>query len=219
MFNPIANIPLPSATPTLVATALPNSSALRVPYYNVAPSVSSAQLDNNASANRDFIAKTHMPQPPASSGAEKFPLNETATSISFSPGAQTAFLAQLASGDISAEVHGIFVQYEKLLSYANVKYKPSNAGKPEDNINLFSSLLQLEKSGGRQVMQTAGSVIMPPAIEPPDNNEPQAITKIAENPVLQEDRPEKEIALPGLNAYSASIARNLEVAPAELESA
>jgi hypothetical protein len=219
MFSSIVNIPLPSATPTLVATTLPNSSALRVPYDNVAPSVSSAQLDNNASANRNFTTKTNiLPQPLPSNGTEeKFSFNQAGNSIYFSPGAQTAFLAQLASGDISAEVHGIFVQYEKLVSYANVKYKPSNAGKPADNAGLFSTLLQLEKSGASHVTQAASPVISPPVFEPAGDNEPQqAITATAAS---QETPPEKEVPLSRLNAYSASITRNLDATPAELESA
>lgn len=138
------NIP---ATTTLVATPLPNSIALRAPYDNVSPSVSSSQLDNNARGNRNSLPKENASQTViVNSSAENFSASSSQTnSTSYTANAQTSFLTQLAAGDISAEVRGLFAQYDKLVSYANVKYKPSNAGKPVDPIAIFKTLLQLEK--------------------------------------------------------------------------
>lgn len=132
---------------TLVATPLPNSIALRTPYDNVSPSVSSSQLDNNARTNRDFLPKENVPQTVTiNSVAENFSATAPSTnSPSYTANAQTSFLVQLAAGDISPEVRGLFAQYDKLVNYANVKYKPSNAGKPVDPISLFKTLLQMEK--------------------------------------------------------------------------
>lgn len=138
------NIP---ATTTLVATPLPNSIALRPPYDNVSPSVSSSQLDNNARGNRNSSSKENAPQTViVNSASENFStITSSTNSPSYTANAQTSFLTQLAAGDISAEVRGLFAQYDKLVSFANVKYKPSNAGKPVDPIAIFKTLLQLEK--------------------------------------------------------------------------
>lgn len=147
MFSYLGNtINIPTTT-TLVATPLPNSIALRAPYDNVSPSVSSSQLDNNASGNRDFLPKENSSQNiSANSAAENFSVDgSSANSPSYSNNAQTSFLAQLAAGDISPEVRGLFAQYDRLVSYANVKYKPSNAGKPVDPVAIFKTLMQMEK--------------------------------------------------------------------------
>lgn len=138
------NIPAPA---TLVATPLPNSIALRAPYDNVSPSVSSSQLDNNARGNRNYLPKENVQQTiVANTSVESFSAGSSQTNLpSYSANAQTSFLTQLAAGDISAEVRGLFAQYDKLVSYANVKYKPSNAGKPTEPISMFKTLLQLEQ--------------------------------------------------------------------------
>jgi hypothetical protein len=211
MFASIGNIALIPPSLNLVATALPNSIALRVPYYNIAPSVSSAKLDNNASNNNTAALKTNHLQLSAleNNAATKFSLNINSNSISFTANAQTTFLTQLASGDISPETNGIFLQYEKLLSYADVKYKPSNAGKPAAPTNLFKTLLQQEKVGGVEL----------PA--PPPANEAAQAPVVAEYKAepRTEPQPVKEVSLPQLLAYSATIIRNHDIAPTELESA
>ncbi|MDE3038675.1 MAG: hypothetical protein KGJ21_09545, partial [Pseudomonadota bacterium] len=61
--------------------------------------------------------------------------------------AQATFLAQLIGQDITIppETAGILVQYEKLDAYSQVKYKPSNAQKPQAApSNVFSRILQEE---------------------------------------------------------------------------
>jgi len=143
MFASIANISIPAHI-NLVATPLPNSVALRVPSTNVSPTISSAQIDNNASGNSNFIpqkttaSSLAIPlQTSSAFSAQNYVLSGT------SGGAvQAGFLAQLASGDSSPEVDKIFVQYEKLVKYSTVKYKPSDAGKPEDAASSFSSVSQ-----------------------------------------------------------------------------
>lgn len=154
-------MPFP-ASPTLVATPLPNSVALRVPYGNVSPSVSNSQIDNNASGNRNSLPKNIIHPPiSANTPTENFSLSTISNPATFTANSQTAFFAQLASGDISPETYGIFAQYEKLLSYANVKYKPSNAGKPVEPVSLFSTILQQEKTTGISVAQTDEEIILP----------------------------------------------------------
>lgn len=173
MFTPITNTSFLPTSPTLVATPLPNSIALRVPYDTVSPSVSSAQLDNNASGNRNPLPKIDI------------------TQFQTSANAQTAFLTQLASSDISLETHGLFVQYEKLVSYANVKYKPSNAGKPVEPVGIFKNLLQQETPAS--------------TVELPTNPEP--VQKID----IPAPAPQSQPSNSQIQAYNATTARNDDI--------
>lgn len=170
------NIPAPV---TLVATPLPNSIALRAPYDNVSPSVSSAQLDNNASGNRNYLPKENVAQTiVANPSPENFSVNNSpSNSPSYTANAQTSFLAQLAAGDISPEVRGLFAQYDKLVSYANVKYKPSNAGKPTEPVSLFKTLLQLEKEPSSHTLPDEFPVDIPADISYVQNAFPAQVTK------------------------------------------
>ncbi len=210
MLNPIGNNAALPQPLTLVATPLPNSNALRVPYDNVAPSVSNAQLDNNASSNRNYLPKTESSQtaPLTTSSNENFSLAALANSTSFSASAQTTFLAQLASGDFSPEARSLFAQYDKLVSYANVKYKPSNAGKPTEPTNLFGALLKQE------LYPEANFVAPPPQAELPVAS---ADSVQLPEPQVQPQQSPKEITLPQIQAYSATIARNLDVTTADVE--
>jgi hypothetical protein len=150
MFNPIGNVAV-SGPLTLVATALPNAIALRAPADNVPPSVSSPELSNNARGNRATGSKTQTPQNISLPLISEEPQIATNDNVArYTSNAQTAFLAQLAGGELSPEVSGIFLQYEKLLSYANVKYKPSNAGKPVDSVGIFKTLLQIESESPKE---------------------------------------------------------------------
>ena len=215
------NIPAPV---TLVATPLPNSIALRAPYDNVSPSVSSAQLDNNASGNNVLLSKRDNAQIsiPINIAAEKFSVPANSNSASFTANAQTAFLTQLASGDISPEIYGIFAQYEKLLSYANVKYKPSNAGKPVDPVSLFSTLLELEKGHSVHSLQFDTEVSLPEDAVLPENITERVLIPVEIEPIqTQELQLVKEATLLQLHAYNASsITHELNTpAPHDLESA
>jgi|CXWL01.1.fsa_nt_gi hypothetical protein len=218
------NIPTP---PTLVATALPNSIALRVPYDNVAPSVSSSQLDNNASGNRNSLPKTESPQSfvNVSSAIENFSLSSlTVNSASYTANAQTSFLAQLAGGDLSPEVHGIFVQYDKLVSFANVKYKPSNAGKPVDPVGIFKTLLQLEHESqdNPQPIDLVDVHDAPVAPIPKDNAiqvsvEPVHAPVETVNTQPQEMPQPKEFVLPQIMAYKTTIDNTSDTTPTNVE--
>lgn len=223
MFATIGNNVNIPTSPTLVATALPNSNALRPPYDNVTPSVSSAKLDDNASGNRVLLLKNENTATslPANIQAEKFAIVQSSNSTSFAADAQTAFLTQLASGDISPEVYGIFVQYDKLVSYANVKYKPSNAGKPVDPVTIFSTLIQLDKQGQDSAQYLIDNTQIP---SPELTSEPVYIAELDSTPAkliggnyTQQQSPIEAEAMPQLNAYSATMVRNMETAPKELE--
>jgi len=193
MFTPIANAPIPAHI-NLVATPLPNTLALRVPNNNVAPSPSSAQIDNNASANSGFILEkisiAPLPIPLQSVGgfsAQNYVLTQT------SGGAvQAEFLAQLAGGDASPEVDKIFAQYEKLVKYGAVKYKPSDAGKPENPESIFNAALQ--NPVPEQVLAPSQNKEI--AVAPP---EPKIVPQV----------PYKEIVdVAKVNVYKEAVARN-----------
>lgn len=140
--------------PTLVATPLPGTIAARVPYDNVVPSVSNARVDNNASGNRNPLPKAELQAAAVqtASAEETFSLPASTPSQGLNTSTQTAFLAQLTSQDASPAARVILVQYEKLVSYGTVKYKPSDAGKPTvptDLSHLFSQALHEEKAPER----------------------------------------------------------------------
>ena len=131
MFAPIANIPAPAQV-NLVATPLPDSVALRVPSTNVSPSASSTKVENNASNNHViFLEKgsvAPLPIPLRTSGGGAG--GQGAVLPSAASLVPSEFLAQLVSSDGSEITDNILAQYEKLVRYGAVKYKPSNAGKP-----------------------------------------------------------------------------------------
>lgn len=212
MFTPIGStIPQPV---TLVSTALPNSIALRVPYDNVSPSVSSAELNNNASGNRTNLPKTEagFQTSPAQPEIENIASQKTYPSAS-NNSVQTNFLAQLAAGDISSEVRGIFAQYEKLVSFANVKYKPSNAGKPVDPVGIFKTLLQIEKESPTTPVENTVE------ITPLDISENIVIAEskgVAPEILNQEIVAPTEPQLPTIK-YNETIARNNNYEQKDLE--
>ncbi len=227
MFASIGNTVNIPTSPTLVATTLPNSIALRVPSDNIAPSVSRPQLDNNASGNRNSLPKTEAPLSfvNANSAIENFSISSLpANSASYTANAQTSFLAQLAGGDISPEVRGIFVQYDKLVSFANVKYKPSNAGKPVDPIGIFKTLLQLEHESedNTQPIDLADVQNESVATIPTDNAiqasaEPVYAPVETVNTQPQETSQSKEFVSPQILAYKTAIDNTSDTAPTNVE--
>lgn len=196
--------------PTLVSTPLPNSMALRVPYDNVPPSVSNTQLDNNTNGNHNALPKASHPQTnlTINSETENFSINTAARSQELIVNPQTVFLAQLAAGDISPEVRTIFAQYDKLVSYANVKYKPSNAGKPTEPIGIFGQFLQKEK---------LGDGLQQPVQNYAQNQEPDSVEELPQAEQLSTSTPQiiqityhtiPESKLAKLNAYTDTITRS-----------
>jgi len=135
---PVATITAPVPAPaTLIATALPDSNALRVPADTVAPTVSSVSVDLNASGNSapQPIISAQTPAPAAIASNDNAPLFAGALDAGSSPAAQAAFIAQLVSQEIPpaqrSAYSGVLEQYEKIVANSFVKYKPSNAGIPQ----------------------------------------------------------------------------------------
>lgn len=179
----------------LVNTAVPGSAVTHVPYDTVAPSVSNAQVDNNASPNN---VQTTAPQPTAQQVAGNG-ANPSSASIgqqqSQNTGLQTAFLTQLLAQDNSPETQTILVQYEKLVALGNVKYKPSNAFKPEEPSSLFGQILHQEQSAPVEAAPVEVHA------EPVETVQPQPV---AYTP--------PDISPHAVDAYSASAARNAQAA-------
>jgi hypothetical protein len=151
--------------PPLVNTTTPGTTIAHVPYDNIAPSVSSAQVDNNARGNSTPTASPAPAAAPAQPDPDvpsSFSLALTNASGNFSTAAPATFLAQLMGQDLSPEAKAVLVQYEKLVNIGNVKYKPSNALKPEaEPSNIFGKILQSERAApSRPAQETAPSPLL-----------------------------------------------------------
>ena len=112
---------------------------------HIAPSVSSARPDNNARGNASYVAT-----PPKQAVVEtsvpslaSMPSPLPATPLARYP---SEFLSQWLGQDDAAITQKLLAEYERLISYGDVKYKPSNASKPlPAPSNLFGKLLREEK--------------------------------------------------------------------------
>lgn len=151
-----------SATP-LVSTAVPGSAIARVPYDNVAPSVSNAQIENNARGNSGG-AVAEAEAAAASAPQENISASLPASSQSLNASAQAAFVAQLAAQDMSPEGQTALAEYEKMVVYSDVKYKPSNATKPAPMPSgVFGRIMQEERVAPRVTVQAPVVVSVPHA--------------------------------------------------------
>lgn len=171
---PVASVNNPVPVP-IVNTTLPGTVVVHVPYDNVAPSISSAQVNNNASPNSEAAAaeeETATDQADAVSEEAQAASNATSNAAPSLPGPQATFLAQLLSQDGSPPVQTILVQYEKLNALGNVKYKPSNAFRPtQAPANTFGQLLQESRPA---------PTIQPAAAPTPVTRQPVAAPSAAE---------------------------------------
>jgi hypothetical protein len=202
---------------------MPGSDAARVPYDNVAPTVSNVQIDNNARGNNTY-ASAIAANALAETGSN-FELGSPSMRSGSPLGMPTAFLAQLLGQSLSAEMDSItqslLVEYEKLVFLSNVKYKPSNAFKPPPApLSIFDGVLRETRAQNRE------SVASEPV---PDETQPIAITPalqrsgrltqasapadipvdapadIPVRPLSDNSRPPANI---GLSAYGATSSRN-----------
>lgn len=135
--------------PTFVATYIPgNSGAVRAPADAVAPSVSNAEIHNDTKGSTPLPGNTQNApvQLPVSGGAFVPSISNSSTSLSAS--AQMTFMAQMIGQDSSPVTRHIMVEYEKMMTLSQVKYKPSNAGLPQQNdpADVFQKMLAQEKT-------------------------------------------------------------------------
>jgi len=230
---PSVNIAAPYVPPPtpVTGTAVAGNSILHVPPDNVAPSVSSVQIHNNARGNSTATPSNEAPEEIVETVEnEEVPQRVTTRSGGQLASAQTTFLAQLAGQEDSPQANVILVQYEKLVAFSNVKYKPSNALKPEaEPAGIFGRIMQEEKTSA-PVQQEA-----PPPPPPADVEEHARIVVHAEPqlaappPVRAKPAPVsaavtenegEEPAAPvpaGITAYQASVFRVLTQGASHIE--
>lgn len=169
-------IPLP---PSLVATPLPDTAAtLRVPPTDVAASFSNTPINNNAKGSGS--ASTSAPAAQVASAAQGSTVASPSPTPSLAGNAQTNFLAQLISQDSSPQASIYLAQYDKLVYFSSVKYKPSNAGKPVPQ-GLFEKLLSADQPQKSQiVLEKAPVAVLRISNNAVDNKKPVQETDVSE---------------------------------------
>src|SRR5688500_7077465 len=185
----------------LVNTVILGSEVTRVPSDNVPPSVSNAQVDNNARGNGTFAAGIPPPDTPETSADIVFnpaPGGRPAPTVNL----PTAFLAQLLGQSLPAEIGGstqtLLIEYEKLIALSNVKYKPSNAFKPPPlPASIFGAILQQE-----QATPSREPVQVRPAVQAPIPAAAQAASEAlpATPPLVAPAPPSRSNARPNNNS-------------------
>jgi len=142
----------------IVNTTVPGTAITHVPYDNVAPSVSSASVDNNARGNSNSAPAPTAPPVAEAPPAQVTPLPSVLTGVpsGLNISAQATFIAQLAGQDTSPETQVILVQYEKMVANSNVKYAPSEAFRPQaEPSSVFGRMMQSEKAPTLAAQQAA----------------------------------------------------------------
>lgn len=145
----VSNTFTPIATqPSVVATPMPESNTLRVPPTAVAPSVSNAQVDPNASGKNPLPLQTPgTPSSPAAAITQSLVSGTVNLAPEKSLGAPATLLAQMISQTLPAEaqsaLRGVLNEYEKIVVNSYVKYMPSTAALPRaEPAGAFSQLLK-----------------------------------------------------------------------------
>jgi hypothetical protein len=169
----------------IVNTTLPGTTVTHVPYDNVAPSISNARVDNNASPNNGSAAAEAEAEQAAAASEEdqSFSTAATGATAQAQVNAQATFLTQLLSQDAAPPIPTILLQYEKLVALGNVKYKPSNAFKPVPApANTFGKILQ---EGSAAPTVTVQHTAQPVALPEPVNQQPAIDHQVSQQPVVQ----------------------------------
>lgn len=213
---PSANAPNLAPTPPPVSTVpAPVAATQAVVPTAVTPTISIASSSNNARGNNGLLgigASTAGAPPPASQPAPAS--NARAAAILQANGLTTSdtngFLAQLISQDLSPESRSVLVQYEKLVYFSTIKYKPSDAQKPEAvPADLFSRIVNEKRSQS----PTAGALASRILAESADS-EGAAVsiaTQTASTP--QSSRPRPTLAQE-IEAEESALAAILDSTPA-----
>jgi hypothetical protein len=164
----------------LVNTTLPGTAATHVPYDNVSPPISNAQVNNNASPNSEAAAASEEATTAAAAQDAEEQASPAPNIAAQSQGAVAApFLTQLMSQDGSVPAQVILVQYENMIAISNVKYKPSNALKPPAApANVFGQILQQNKPAVQvQAPQPAQPQQQPQTSQQPAAAAPDAVAE------------------------------------------
>lgn len=188
---PVINtaVNIPPAQTVLVATPLPDTNTLRVPFDNVPPSVSNAQINNNARGNGAYAAVESVDYavPVTSASAPAAAPGQS----SIAPGIPAAFIAQLVGQQMPVALQGalggVLAEYEKMIVSSFTKYRPSNASlPPPPPSGVYGRILQQERA--------ARVAPAPPAVA--DKQQPAERVEPVAQPAAPLPQIEAEIAAP-----------------------
>jgi len=128
--------------PAFTAIAAPEPSIGRLPFAFISATTAAPELHNNAHGGQLASTAGGLPSMAATIAAGAGGAAPLASGpLSF----PTLFLAQMLGQDFGPEAQNIIIDYEKLMRFSAVKYKPSDALLPKsDPAGQFSDLL----SGG-----------------------------------------------------------------------
>ncbi len=207
----------PPSQPALVATPVPDNNTLRVLPTSVAPPVSSAQTDPNASGNNQLLIPTASSAPAAASAAPAMAGTVTNLSPEVPLGAPATLLAQMMGQNLPPEVQnslrGVLNEYEKIIINSYVKYKPSNASLPQaEPASTFNQMLKASAPAQEKPAPARSASVA--------NTQTESTSSDTENVVIESASP---ASLPkpsynALNAYSVAANRIPERAPVSKES-
>lgn len=208
--------------PSLVDTAIPDNSAQRVPYDNAQPPVSSPRTDPDARGNPQFLS----PLPAATAAPSAIAsLPTEARGFAGAPfGTPATLIAQLMGAPISSEtgqLQVILQAYERIVANSQIKYRPSDATKPQvEPAGVFGKLLEQNGAARNAPVQTAKIVeaqaaAASPAAAPRAANGNKRDDEI-KLPTIEIDSETGEIAIPeakvipaqAIRSYQVSLARN-----------
>ncbi len=222
MLPTIANTQIQQVQTTLVATPLPDTNAMRAPYDNVAPSVSSAQIHDNARGKGGAVPAAQEAAQAAPSSAAAAPVIAAgySTSPGLSAGAQTILFAQMLAQTPAGQgaFASMMIEYEKLVAFSQVKYKPSLATQPPPAPSgLFGKIMQQQKAAAQTttVHRIMAETAADDGPEPVAAPAPQARPVVSENPAPAEAVASPPVA--AIGAYEASAHRTDAVAPSIAE--
>ena len=117
--------------PSIVNTTIPDTSVVRVPYDNVAPTVSGVQVDNNSRGNGNSAPPQQEEETSQSQNASA-PTTKTSNNLVEleNKSSQASFIAQIASQSASNETQGSTVQTELQAENRANKNRVANNAKP-----------------------------------------------------------------------------------------
>ena len=184
----------------LVNTTTPGTHVTHVPYDNVAPSVSPAQVDINTNSNNAVYLSAAEQEAVVIQQADEvgglpFAVVLRNARAASPVSAQSAFVAQLAGQSASPETQGILRQYEKLLNYGNVKYMPSNAFKPVPAPTSTPGIAVAEpaQQAAPKLTEAATAHVVSEQVVTQTHTEAPAPRKTT-GPAAQADTPEADVA-------------------------
>ena len=138
--------------PTLVATSLPGTNALRPAYDAVAPSVSNPSVSNNSKGTGGYAGSASAPAQTAAVPLLSTPIPASFSTSNASLNASAMFATQALAQD-SGSAETIFATYDQLVAASLVKYAPSNAALPQpEALNLFAKMLNEQKASNAPVV-------------------------------------------------------------------